>query len=45
MTYQNFPKDVEAGEQILVDDGKLLFEVIDTDRINSVIPKYYEVVH
>jgi len=23
MTYQNFPKDVEAGEKILVDDGKL----------------------
>jgi pyruvate kinase len=25
MTYQNFPKDVQAGEHILVDDGKLLF--------------------
>jgi len=28
MTYKNFPKDVEAGEQILVDDGKLLFEFL-----------------
>ena len=28
MTYQNFPRDVKPGEQILVDDGKLLFEVI-----------------
>lgn len=36
MTYKNFPKDVEAGEQILVDDGKLLFEVIETDRISNV---------
>ncbi len=36
MTYQNFPKDVEAGEKILIDDGKLLFEVIETDRISNV---------
>jgi len=39
MTYKNFPKDVEAGEYILVDDGKLLFEVIDTDNNKSVITK------
>lgn len=39
MTYQNFPKDVEAGEKILVDDGKLLFEVIDTDRDTKVVAK------
>jgi pyruvate kinase len=32
MTYERFPKDVKAGEQILVDDGKLLFEVIETDK-------------
>ena len=36
MTYKNFPKDVEVGEQILVDDGKLLFEVIDTNRSTNV---------
>ena len=36
MTYQNFPKDVEVGEQILVDDGKLLFEVTATDRDSIV---------
>jgi len=36
MTYQNFPKDVEKGESILVDDGKLLFEVLDTDRDTKV---------
>ena len=39
MTYQNFPKDVQVGEHILVDDGKLLFEVIDTDRDSQVITK------
>jgi len=36
MTYQNFPKDVEAGEHILVDDGKLMFKVIETDRDTEV---------
>ncbi len=39
MTYQNFPKDVEKGEKILVDDGKLMFEVIETDRNNKVQTK------
>jgi len=39
MTYQNFPMDVEVGEQILVDDGKLLFEVIHTDRKSEVKTK------
>ncbi|NLP57130.1 pyruvate kinase [Lutibacter sp. B1] len=39
MTYQNFPKDVEVGEQILVDDGKLLFEVTATDRDKNVTTK------
>jgi pyruvate kinase len=39
MTYQNFPKDVQAGEHILVDDGKLLFEVIETDNQTNVKAK------
>ena len=39
MTYQNFPMDVEVGEHILVDDGKLLFEVTDTDRTKNVTTK------
>ncbi|MCK0130536.1 pyruvate kinase [Flavobacteriaceae bacterium F08102] len=39
MTYQNFPKDVKAGESILVDDGKLLFEVIKTDGEKEVLTK------
>jgi pyruvate kinase len=39
MTYQNFPRDVKAGEQILVDDGKLLFEVVSTDKKANVVTK------
>ena len=39
MTYKKFPKDVKAGEQILVDDGKLLFEVIETDQKSIVKTK------
>jgi len=39
MTYQNFPRDVKPGEQILVDDGKLLFEVISTDKKLKVVTK------
>ena len=36
MSYKDFAKDVEAGEKILLDDGKLLFEVVETDRISTV---------
>ncbi len=32
MNYDNFSKDVNPGEQILVDDGKLIFEVIESNR-------------
>lgn len=39
MTYQNFPKDVQVGEYILVDDGKLKFEVISTDGEKDVVTK------
>ncbi|WP_339659364.1 pyruvate kinase [uncultured Polaribacter sp.] len=39
MTYQRFPKDVKAGETIMVDDGKLRFEVISTNRENEVFVK------
>ena len=37
MTYQRFPKDVKVGEQIMVDDGKLLFEVVSTDKDKEVV--------
>ncbi|GAB1308616.1 pyruvate kinase [Urechidicola sp. KH5] len=39
MTYQQFPQDVKAGEHILVDDGKLLFEVLETDGKTKVKTK------
>ncbi|WP_299105258.1 pyruvate kinase [uncultured Tenacibaculum sp.] len=39
MTYQRFPKDVKVGEKILVDDGKLMFEVISTDKNKEVVTK------
>jgi len=39
MTYQRFPKDVKVGEHILVDDGKLMFEVISTNKETEVVVK------
>ena len=36
MSYENFPKEVEAGERILLDDGKLVLQVISTDREREV---------
>lgn len=32
MTYDRFPQDAKPGERILLDDGKLIFEVISTDK-------------
>jgi pyruvate kinase len=34
--YKEFPKDVKFGEKVLIDDGKLLLEVIETNRIDEV---------
>lgn len=39
MTYQRFPKDVKVGENIMVDDGKLRFEVVSTNKKDEVIVK------
>ncbi len=36
MNYKGFPKDVQAGERILLDDGKLIFEVVKTDKKTEV---------
>jgi len=36
MNYAQFPKDVSAGERILLDDGKLIFEVVNTDKKANV---------
>lgn len=39
MNYDNFPKDVKTGERILLDDGKLIFEVIATNKKDEVRTK------
>lgn len=36
MNYSSFPKDVNPGERILLDDGKLIFEVLSTNRKDEV---------
>lgn len=36
INYENFPKEVKAGERILLDDGKLVMEVLATDRQREV---------
>ncbi|MBW4359094.1 pyruvate kinase [Flavobacterium taihuense] len=39
MKYQNFPNDVNPGERILLDDGKLIFEIVETDKKSEVIAR------
>lgn len=39
MNYKQFPKDVQSGERILLDDGKLIFEVVETNDIDQVTAK------
>ena len=39
MTYQKFPQDVKVGERILIDDGKLVLEVIETNQTDTVRAK------
>lgn len=39
MNYAQFPKDVNAGERILLDDGKLMCEVVETNKEDTVITR------
>ena len=39
MNYKEFPNDVNPGERILLDDGKLIFEVVETNRTTEVIAR------
>ncbi len=39
MNYESFPKDVKAGEKILLDDGKLMFEVLSSNSKDTVVTK------
>ncbi len=36
LSYKGFAKDVKKGDKILVDDGKLIFEVISTNKKDEV---------
>ncbi|SHI97126.1 pyruvate kinase [Aquimarina spongiae] len=39
MNYENFPRDVKKGERILLDDGKLIFEVVSSNSKDTVTAK------
>ncbi len=39
MNYKEFPKDVNPGERVLLDDGKLIFEVVETNRTTEVLAR------
>jgi len=39
MKYKTFPMDVNPGERLLVDDGKLIFEILETDKNTEVRAK------
>jgi len=39
MNYTQFPCDVKAGERVLLDDGKLIFEVLSTNEKDTVVAK------
>lgn len=40
INYPNFPKDVEPGERILIDDGKLSLQIIETNNKDEVKAKF-----
>lgn len=39
MNYKQFPADVKPGEKILLDDGKLMFEALETNGTSEVVCK------
>ena len=39
MNYKEFPRDVKPGEFILLDDGKLMFEALETNGTTEVVCK------
>ncbi len=36
LSYEQFPADVAQGDHVLIDDGKIRLEVLDTNRIDQV---------
>ena len=45
MTYDRFPQDAKPGERILLDDGKLIFEVVSTDKKSKLKRKSFKEDH
>ena len=39
MNYEQFPRDVKPGERVLLDDGKLMFEIVSTNKTDEVVAK------
>jgi pyruvate kinase len=39
MNYKEFPRDVQPGEKILLDDGKLMFEALESNGTTEVVCK------
>ncbi len=39
LSYKQFPQDVKQGDMILIDDGKLKLEVVETNEIDTVRAK------
>ncbi|MCK6695141.1 MAG: pyruvate kinase, partial [Thermoanaerobaculia bacterium] len=36
MSYEQFAEDCNVGERIMMDDGKLVFEVVETNKVDTV---------
>ncbi|TVR78047.1 MAG: pyruvate kinase [Chitinophagaceae bacterium] len=39
VSYENLAKDVKPGERLLIDDGKIIIEVTETNRVDLVLAK------
>jgi pyruvate kinase len=39
INYKELPKDINPGEKILLDDGKLCIEIVDTNKIDTMTGK------
>ena len=37
INYDMFPRDVNVGDKVLVDDGKIVFKVLKTNKIDEVV--------
>ncbi len=36
MSYEKFAEDVQVGEKVLVDDGKIVLQVVETNKVDTV---------